>query len=473
MAFAAFALASALIYLTWTLWVPLLPANLYFPLLDLGKITGYLWTSALQYLAILAGLFALYLVGYLEIIRRRAGTRHLLAIVVPGAIFCLIAVFAYPATAVDVFGYIAHGRLLALHNVNPFVVSPGQFPQDDIVKYLAFPGEPSQYGPLWVVLNAGIARLGNGDLLVEMLLYKLVGTVVHLGSGLVVYAIAARLSSNTAQARACAFVYLWNPLLVWEMVGNAHNDGLMMLFGLIAIWCFVRRVDLLVLPVLAAGALVKVPLAVIAPLLFIAVWRRGRARAIEGALLAVALTLAVYRPFWQGPQTLTALGRTELFTASFGAVVRLALFPTLSLPDASDTARWLSLALFTIVFVLCLVFVWVARDDAGVLRLAYITMLGALLLATTWFQAWYVVWPLAIGAALPEPKRHAELALLSLGGLLQYFVFIYLWVMGVFPPSDNLAVQSAAYVCIVGPLAMYLALRAVPWRRRAMVTAHP
>src|SRR5262249_34315784 len=135
-AFAAFALASALIYLTWTLWVPLLPANLYFPLLDLGKITGYSWTSALHYLAILAGLFGLYLLGYFEITRRRAGTGHMWAIVVPSAIFCLIAVFAYPATAVDVFGYIAHGRLLALHNANPFVVTPGQFPQDDIVKYL-------------------------------------------------------------------------------------------------------------------------------------------------------------------------------------------------------------------------------------------------------------------------------------------------------------------------------------------------
>jgi len=30
------------------------------------------------------------------------------------------AAVAYPATAVDVFGYIAHGRLLAEHNVNPF-----------------------------------------------------------------------------------------------------------------------------------------------------------------------------------------------------------------------------------------------------------------------------------------------------------------------------------------------------------------
>ena len=51
-----------------------------------------------------------------------------------------------------------------------------------------------------------------------------------------------------------------------------------------------------------------------------------------------------------------------------------------------------------------------------------------------------------------EDCRHIEVALLSLGGLLQYYVFIYLWVIGVFPPTENLGVQAAAYASIVGPL---------------------
>jgi hypothetical protein len=43
--------------------------------------------------------------------------------------------------------------------------------------------------------------------------------------------------------------------------------------------------------------------------------------------------------------------------------------------------------------------------------------------------------------------------------LLQYFVFVYLWVMGLFPPNENLGVQATAYAAIVGPLAIALALR--------------
>jgi hypothetical protein len=36
--------------------------------------------------------------------------------------------------------------------------------------------------------------------------------------------------------------------------------------------------------------------------------------------------------------------------------------------------------------------------------------------------------------------------------------------MGVFPMSDNLGVQSAAYLCIVGPLLVGLAVRALSVR---------
>src|SRR6476660_9399613 len=145
MAFLGFAVASVLIYAAWAFWVLLLPDNLFVPLLDLGKITGYRWSSAGIYLAIVVGLYALYGFGYYLVASDRA--RSLAAILCASVGFCAVMVLAYPATAVDVFGYIAHGRLLALHNVNPFVTTPGEFPQDEIVRFLAYPGEPSQYGP--------------------------------------------------------------------------------------------------------------------------------------------------------------------------------------------------------------------------------------------------------------------------------------------------------------------------------------
>ncbi|MBV9170409.1 MAG: hypothetical protein JOZ81_10035 [Chloroflexi bacterium] len=443
----AVGIATALTYALWVAWVPLIPGNLYIPLLDLGKITGYTPQAAALYLALVVALYALYTLGYRN--ARQASLKMSLAL---AAIFCAALLFAYPATAVDVFSYVADGRLLVDHSVNPFVSSPNQYPTDPIVRYLAYPGEPSQYGPLWALVSGGIALLARGDLLVEVVLYKLVGALAHLASGVLVYHIALRLAHSEQRARASALLFLWNPLLLWEMVGNAHNDGLMMLGGLAAAWLLVTNRDILVLPALVAGALVKLPVIAVWPLFFITLFRRKPAAAIEGALMAGVLAIGVYRPFWVGPETLTALGRSELFTASFGSVVRLGLAPVTGVEQATFVARTLSMTVFAVAAVLALLVSARAHACATVLQLGYATLLTAVLFGTTWFQAWYVVWPFAFAAPVPDRRRHWEVALLSLGGLLQYFVFIYLWVMGMWPLYENIGVQAAAYAALVGPL---------------------
>jgi hypothetical protein len=456
--FLAVTAGTAVVFALWVAWVPLLPQNLFIPLLDLGKLTGYRWQSAVLYLLIVFTLYALYAVGYQLVCRGKAS---LPAIFAAGSLFCVELVWAYPATAADVFAYVADGRLLAVHHANPFVVAPIDFPGDSIIPYLAFPDEPSQYGPVWVLLSGAISTVAHADLLTEVLAYKATAALAQICGAMLIYAIAVRIGADTWRARASAYLYLCNPMLLWEMVGNAHNDGLMMCFGLAAVWLFVACRDRLVLLALAVGALVKVPVAVIGPALWIGVWRHARARVIEAALLGLVLAVLVYRPFWEGLQTLTALGRSDLFTASLGSVLRLSLEPRLGLAEATTAARFVSLAAFSTVAVAA---VWIAaraQSDRDVLRAAYLTLLGALLLATTWFQAWYVVWPFGLGAALAEPRRHLEVALLSLGGLLQYFVFIYLWVIRVFPEGENLGVQAAAYLAIIGPLLIGLAMRSV------------
>ena len=86
------------------------------------------------------------------------------------------------------------------------------------------------------------------------------------------------------RARASAYLYLWNPMLLWEMVGNAHNDGLMMLLGLLArVAVRRRRADLLVLPALVARRAGQGARgARSAPVLFIGLWHRNRAQGDRG-----------------------------------------------------------------------------------------------------------------------------------------------------------------------------------------------
>ena len=97
-------------------------------------------------------------------------------------------------------------------------------------------------------------------------------------------------------------------------------------------------------------------------MLFLAVWQRNKATAIEGFWLALLLAVIVYRPFWAGMDTLTALRRTDLFTASLGSVLRLALEPGVGQPTAANVARLVSLGGFGVVVVAALVRAWQTRE---------------------------------------------------------------------------------------------------------------
>ena len=207
------------------------------------------------------------------------------------------------------------------------------------------------------------------------------------------------------------------------------------------------------LPCVAAGALVKVPVALIGPVLFVGVLATQPGARDRRCAAGIGAGRVVYRPFWEGPQTLTALQRTDLFTASLGSVLRLALAPSLGLPDATASRAWTSLGAFAVVAVLSVLRACARRDRRrACCGPAYFTCSRAAAGRRPGSRPGTSSGRSASGAALAEPRRHLEVALLSLGGLLQYFVFIYLWVIGVFPPTRIAGRSGRRVRAIVGPL---------------------
>lgn len=447
-AFLAVGAGSLLLDLLFVAWVPLLPTNVYRPLLDLGKITGGGWPAVDRYVFLVGGLFLLYGLGYRLLARGAAGPRAVFGFAVA---FCLALLLAYPATAADVFGYVAQGRLLALRHVNPFTVAPSAYPLDSIIPYLAFPTEPSQYGPLWALLGAGITWVAGASLLGEVLLYKLVASAAHLASAALVLAIGRRLTDQPRRALLGAYLFAWNPLLLWEMAGNAHNDGVMALWMLAGLWLLVQGRATLALPAVMLGALVKLPAVVLLPLLALLLWRRQRGAALLGGLLAAGLAVALYAPFWAGPRTVTALSRTSLFSSSLASSLMHLLLPSYGELWAMRLAHAITLALLVAVLVPICWRAWRGAPPLGQLGLCYAALLAFLLLGVSWFQAWYVVWPFALGAALPVAARHREVALFSLGAMASYVIWSFLWGINGVPGGPDVA-RHVAYALIVGPL---------------------
>src|SRR5207247_3994788 len=89
-----------------------------------------------------------------------------------------------------------------------------------------------------------------------------------------------------------------NPLLLWEGIGNGHNDLVLMVFVLAALYAWYARRDAMVIPLLVAGAMLKymplllIPFAALAVLRRASTWR-ARAMVVLRSVLGSAVAIAI------------------------------------------------------------------------------------------------------------------------------------------------------------------------------------
>lgn len=415
-------LASAAIYLALTRRMSL---QEYFPgpgvTIDFKDMLGEgpARTSAILYGAF-AALLALWGGAIFAAGRMRASGRT--AVLVFAVPVLLVAVLAsmYPPMASDFFHNLADGRLLWRDGANPMVTPPGaSFPIG-----ISFGDEPSAYGPLWYVLLAPPSLLGFDHYLTSLVLLKLWMGAFYLAAAVLTWLIARRL---TPGREAAAVVLLaWNPFVVWRALGNGHNDVVMMAFTLAAVWAVAERRWAWAPVALAASVLVKYTTLLAAPALVVYVLRlpAGERRAAafglaRGTLAALALSAAIFAPFWEGPDTFDQLreqGDRVITSTPLLLEQQLGDRLDLAAARAHDIARWSGTALFAAVAAALL---W--RQRAGVLALiaaAALTLLAFNLIAAGWFRPWYFLWVAMLTPLLPGRWWLALTIAVAVGGLL-------------------------------------------------------
>lgn len=396
------------------------------PLLDLAKLTANqpaVWLCVVVSIALLNGI---YLIGWRVVSRARKPVSWPVLLGIPlAAALCLF--FTYPLTAADLFDYLALGHLAAFHGVSPFAHVPADFATDPFVAYAAWPYSPSAYGPLWEIMAAGLARLAAGDLWRGILLMKAQALLsLALVSTLTAWLIWQRQrSARTVQQGL--FLLLWNPLLLLDIVGNAHHDLWMVLALLLAVALAERRRFALALVAVTAGALVKfVPLLVLPLVVVTAVrvlgWRRARGQLGLGLVLSALLAWLCYRPFWPLTDPLRLAQRSGLYTTSILALLRSVVSAWADQTAADAVAARVGLGLLA---ALVLVSAWRLRRavrpqlSAAAARL----LTTVLLLATAWFQTWYLAWVWPLAALKPRARLVSVLILLNTTAWFKYLLF--------------------------------------------------
>lgn len=219
---------------------------------DMGAITHYSPLAAAAFVLAVLALFTLQFVAVMVGGRREdavtPGVRRV-ALAVP-MVCSAILIWMQPVTTTDLYGYVARGYLFTYQHLNPMTNPAFLLPGDLLVSRPAAP-----YGPAWLLLCAAFAALANQNLLVNLLLFKVVGALGVCVSVVLVWALARKLYPQRA-TRIIVF-FGWSPLLLFEAVGNGHNDIVMMVCVLAALVLMRHRYARTAFALLVLGALIK------------------------------------------------------------------------------------------------------------------------------------------------------------------------------------------------------------------------
>jgi alpha-1,6-mannosyltransferase len=465
---------SALVYLFFFTW----PYNLFDyyhrPRLTLAPFLKDDPLAPYRLMVFFLGQGALYWLAWRAALRTQS--RAAWAIVFSGTlVFSLILLFLYPIDAADIFDNIMHGRILGVYGANPFREVAKQFAADPFLPYVAWKESPSAYGPLWEMLAGGLARLAGNGIIANVLVFKLVG-VLFLFAAMGLVAVILR---RQAPQRVLAGVVLlaWNPLVLYETAGNGHNDIVMAVWLLAAVWAVLKGRYTLAILALLVGALIKYMPLLLLPVVAVMAWRslaEARARLhfmVMTTLASLSLMVLAYAPFWYGPEMLTITRRANLYTASLPAVAYSYLQQLLGQAEAGQVVSLTALAL-TLAFV-----AWQTRQawrDTSWLsfpRAAFNILMFYLLLTCLWFQQWYVIWPLTLAALLPPGYAPGLAVLFSFTAITKHLVFgpLLFWA-NPRPPRQWLELRFGPLIMII--IWLY-ALAAMSWGRWRQLNAIP
>jgi hypothetical protein len=367
----------------------------------------------------------LYGLGYLAA-RRARGKGAWIAVLGGGLVFSCLMLFLQPIDAADVYDNIMHGRILGIYGENPFKRLALSYPHDPFYEYAAWKKTASAYGPAWEIPAGLTAWLAGNGIMANVLAFKILAGVFWLGCLALVAALLKQ--KDPANLLPGVFLLAWNPVVIYEVWGNGHNDLGMVFWVLAAILAAWRwRYSTAVL-CLTMGALVKfIPVLLIPAVVIQALAEqttlRWRAWFLIRTALGVALLVGLaYAPFWEGTAVLSIQRRMTLYSASLPASAYHVLKLWLDGKTAAQVVALLALSL-TFGFVL-----WRSLDRRGIpalvskiaaeaaytstpllrrnLDVLFFDILAFYLLVTClWFQAWYTLWLIGLAPVVGSGRR--------------------------------------------------------------------
>jgi alpha-1,6-mannosyltransferase len=424
-------------------------------LADIGTLSSYRTTAYVGYLGGIILLFACYLLGWRVSLAMPHG-RAAAAVFTFGTAMVAAMGAMYPVNAIDLFIYAVRSRLFTAHGADPIAVSPNAFPADPLLHFASaeWADDVSPYGPLWTWIAAPVTWLSGDRIAVALIAFKVLSAVSVLAGAWLIYRIVA--VDRPERAATGALLYLWNPLVLWEGVGNGHNDVVLVVPMLLALLVWKRRRERWVIPLLVVAALIKYVTVLLLPIVSVAVWRRAgssvqRANVIASSLaLSLGAALIGLAPFYDLGAIRRSLERQGDILLTSPAAVAVDLIAHQSDPGpARDLVKLAGVA----VLLGCILWQMSAvRRDPDALAGAAFEVLFVYLLVASWqFRSWYLIWLVALAAVLVESRPVVRMVAWTAGAMAAYALFIWVWHWW---QVDFPTIQRVAVALIFGPVVL-------------------
>ena len=258
---------------------------------------------------------------------------------------------------------------------------------------------PIAYGPIVAVLCGAIGHIQS--LWCAMLTWKAVILGANLAAVVIGYLFCRHHFDPERGARSF-ILFAFSPVLVWEISGQAHNDGVLVL-ALIGFVCTaLRGREWYAIVCLAVAVFSKFSATAVLILYLVFVFRRNRGRAILMLLLVSALGAVLAAPYWRSISSIR------------GPIDTLGGHATRTSRSFADLAVWGPWSFSEDVQNIVYRIFWLGGMGSlawlGVRAVAHVrtandvihhglVILGAYcVVAAPWFQPWYVTWllPLAL-----------------------------------------------------------------------------
>ncbi len=383
-----------------------------------------------------------------------------------------------PATfSDDVYSYANYGRLLSVHHVNPYVVSPSAYPQDPTYHLVHWKETVSIYGPVWTVISAVVGLVSGSDRLGYLIAFRLCTFAAHLLNIWLVMTTLRTMGRSTRTIALGTLLYAWNPLVLFESSLGGHNDVFMLTFILLGLLFSVRaehssatrlRDAVPALVAFTLAALVKLTAIPIIVFFILKLfwntydttastagtgkrdragrWRAALSIALFASTISISIALIGYAPFWLGHslrdivasfssqptahyQFNSILAAMSVWNSAHGLPMFLAPF--------NSRSAWNAITIIVIALTMGIGAMWLRRlPTTRTVVLAALACLATFLLVTPWFLSWYVTGLVGLAAVcLPEEHDRPGCALFvlaltfSASAFLSYYYVSIAWIL--------------------------------------------